>query len=181
MNPGGAIMTRRSGFVLLIGAVVLLQTGCWFGTGSTSDIRYEFSNSTGLALEPEFGVKLGRISTGFAKMFVKNHDEEISFKGVSKVEVGVYNVVDAREPAGPDLAAMELEGWVTIARVRDGDERVQVMCRPDGDRLRALLVLVLDGDELVVVRLKGRLEKFLPAALQKTGWADIGDDLNDLG
>ena len=100
-------MTRRSGFALMIGAALALQTGCWFGTGSTSDIRYEFSHRTGVELEPEFGIKLGRISTGFAKMFVKSHDDDLSFKGVSKIEVGVYEIVDREGPAGSDLAAME--------------------------------------------------------------------------
>ena len=31
-------MIRRSGIVLMIGVALALHTGCWFGTGSTSDI-----------------------------------------------------------------------------------------------------------------------------------------------
>ena len=49
------------------------------------------------------------------------------------------------------------------------------------ERIRAVLVLVLEDEELVVVRLKGKLEKFLPAALQKTGWSGIGEGFDDLG
>lgn len=174
-------MTRRSEFALMIGAALVLQTGCCFGAGSTSDIRYEFSDRTGVEVEPEFGIKLGRIGTGFPKMFVKSSDEELSLNGIRKIEVGIYDVVDRDGRTGSGLPAMELDDWVTIVRARDGDECIQILCRPEGERIRALVAVVLDDDELVVVRLKGRLEKFLPAVLKKTGWAGIGDELGDLG
>ena len=96
--------------------------------------------------------------------------------------MGVYNVVDSHDPVGSGMADLDLPGWEPIVRIREGDERIQVLCQIEGERIRAMLVVVLDGDELVIVRLKGNLHKFLPGALEHAGWGGIhgafdGDDL----
>jgi hypothetical protein len=169
---------------LAVAAIALTSTGCWFGTGSTSDIRYEVTDQTGIVLEPEFGIKLGRLTTAMAKPFArKASGESVPLKGIAKIEVGIYNVVDAYDPVESGMADLDFPGWEPIARIRDGDERIQVLCKIEGERIRAMMVLVLDGDELVVVRLKGNLHKFLPAALEHAGWGGIRGslDANDQG
>ncbi len=141
-------MKQRSGALAVV-AVALISTGCWFGTGSTSDIRYEVTDQTGVDLEPEFGIKLGRITTAMAKPFArKASGESMPLKGIAKIEVGVYNVVDSHDPVESGMADLDLPGWEPIVRIREGDERIQVLCQIEGERIRAMLVLVLDGDEL---------------------------------
>jgi hypothetical protein len=161
-------MKRHHG-ILVLTAMAWTATGCWFGTGSTSDIRYEVTEQTGVNLEPEFGIKLGRITTAMAKPFARKA-AEIPLKGVAKVEVGVYNVVDDREPIEAGLGDLDFPDWEPIVRIREGDERIQILAKTEGEHIRALLVLVLDGEELVVVRLKGKLQQFLPGALEHSGW-----------
>ena len=166
-------MKQLSGSLAVV-AIALISTGCWFGTGSTSDIRYEVTDQTGVDLEPDFGIKLGRLTTAMAKPFArKAAGESIPLKGIAKIEVGIYNVVDSRDPVESGMADLEFAGWEPIVRIRDGDERIQILCRTEGERIRAMLVVVLDGDELVVVRLKGNLHKFLPGALEYAGWDEM--------
>jgi len=178
-------MSRKISFLAVIGLAVAFHTGCWFGTGSTSDVRNAVTLRTGVELEPEFGIKLGRITTAMAKPFARHASgDSIPLKGIAKIEVGVYNVVGDREPgASGDLDVVDLPGWEPVVRIRDGNERIQVLCRIEGDRIRAMLVLVVDGDELVVVRLKGNLQKFLPAAIERAGWGGLHGTVgaDDLG
>jgi hypothetical protein len=168
-------MVTRSRWLLVAGVALGLQTGCWFGTGSTSDLRKEITLRTGVRLEPEFGMKLGRLSMKIAKMGVRMaHDDDMpSLKGISKLEIGVYNVVGREDPPADRLHSIRLEGWETLVRVRDGNERVQVLYQPEGDKIHALLVLVLDDEEFVVVRVRGKIHKFLVRTVEHSGWTGV--------
>ncbi|MDX1388285.1 MAG: DUF4252 domain-containing protein [Acidobacteriota bacterium] len=176
-------MKTRCRLSLILALVVLTSTGCWFGTGSTSDVRYEFTRQTGVVLEPEFGVKLGRVSTAFGKMFARGPDIP-KLKGVNKVEVGVYAVADGFGDEPASLTLLDFPGWVQLVRVRDAGEEVVVMAKPELDgRVPAMLVLINEGDELVVVRLKGKLHKFMRANLDEIleAVAEVGEAMNDIG
>jgi hypothetical protein len=168
-------MSRKIVWVSVACFAVAFHAGCWFGTGGTSDVRDEVAFRTGFELEPEFGIRLGRITTAMAKPFARSASgESVPLKGIAKVELGVYNVVGHREPAARgDLGGLELPGWEPVVRLQDGNERIQVMCRIEDDRIRAMLVVVLDAEELVVVRLEGNLQKFLPAAIEHAGWGGL--------
>ena len=175
-------MNRRRFLPLTLALVVMTSAGCWFGTGSTSDIRYEFTRQTGVVLEPEFGVKLGRISTAFGKMFAHGPDVP-KLQGVNKVEVRVYAVADGFAHDRARLAALDFPGWSQLVRVREDGEEVLVMVKPELDgTIPAMLVLVNDGDELVVVRLKGKLHKFMRANLDEIleDVADVGEAMDDI-
>ncbi|MDX1389235.1 MAG: DUF4252 domain-containing protein [Acidobacteriota bacterium] len=174
----------RHGLAPILVFVVLSTAGCWFGTGSTSDVRYEFTRQTGVVLEPEFGVKLGRVSTAFGKLFAGRGPDVPRLAGVSKVEVGVYAVADGFGDVSASLTSLDFPGWVRLARVRDGGEEVLVMARPELDgTIPSMLVLVNEGDELVVVRLRGKLHKFMHANLGEIleVVADVDEAMDDLG
>ncbi len=178
-------MTTRCALALVLALIALTGSGCWFGTDSTSDLRYEYTRQTGVVLEPEFGVKLGRISTGFGKMFAGGADSDVpKLKGVHKVEVGVYAVADGFASDPTRSAALGFPGWSQLVRVREDDEDVLVLVKPELDgTIPAMLVLVNDGDEVVMVRLKGKLHKFMRANLDEIleSVADVGEAMNDIG
>ncbi len=170
-------MSRKIVWISVVFFAVAFHAGGWFGTGGTSEVRDEVAFRTGFTLEPEFGIRLGRITTAMAKPFAKSASgDSVPLKGIAKVEVGIYNVVGHGESAARgELSGLELPGWEPVVQVRDGNERIQVLCRVEGDRIRAMLVVVLDAEELVVVRLEGNLQKFLPAAIERAGWSGLHD------
>jgi hypothetical protein len=166
----------------VLAMVVVTCGGCWFGAGSTSDLRYEYARQTGVELEPEFGMKLGRIATRFGRIFAGGADSDVpKLKGVNKVEMGVYTVTGVSGVRG-DLRDIELRGYVPLARVREAGEEIVVLAKPEEERVPAMVVLIREDDELVVVRLKGKLHKFLRENMDEVleGLADLGEAVEDV-
>jgi hypothetical protein len=139
----------------------LLASGCWFhGPG---DVRREISRSTGTEYSTEIGLTLGRTSMAIARWGLRTAGEdEVSLKGVRKVQVGIYHPVG---PAASDPLTC-LPGWEPVVRMHEDGESVLVMVQERGDRIRGMLVIVDDADELVVVRMRGRLERVLKEAME---------------
>jgi hypothetical protein len=86
-----------------------------------------------------------------------------------RVQVGVYSVRDLppldRSLDIPLPGRLRTGGWETILRVRDEEEHVWVLARPDRAFLDAFYVLVLGEEELVSVRMEGDFEKMIEFAL----------------
>jgi hypothetical protein len=62
---------------------------------------------------------------------------------------------------------MQEEGWETAVRVREENNVVWVMYKIDDDSIRELYVVVLDENELVMVKARGRLERLAARALSE--------------
>jgi hypothetical protein len=99
-------------------------------------------------------------------------------KDVSRVEVAVYDVTGddlARSVTTPSHVGELLDkGWELAARVREPDQSVWVLCRVDDESVRELFVVSLDRDELVLVKVKGRLERLIARALSDKDGPRLG-------
>lgn len=98
----------------------------------------------------------------------EHHGTFDALSGLHRVEAGNYRI----SGLPPDLAgagalerSLKREGWQTLARVRDDEQQAWVVYRLRGRHLRSLMVVAIEGDELSLVRLEGRLEDTLVAAL----------------
>jgi hypothetical protein len=90
---------------------------------------------------------------------------------------------DHRRSGDDDLAfrleeVMRDRGWTTAVAMREGRERTWVYYRtnPRQDRIRGVYVVALDGDELTLVRLSGRLDHTLKAAINLSRQYAAGED-----
>jgi hypothetical protein len=92
-------------------------------------------------------------------------------KDVSRVQVGVYEAT-VTSTAGlsmpKKLRALLDDGWEVAIRMRDEDEAVWLLYRADDESIREVFVVVLNPDELVLVKAKGRLERLVALALEET-------------
>lgn len=124
-----------------------------------------FDHQVSLAIGPG-GMALAR---AVVSMVPQAGDARGWLKDVSRVEVAVYEVhLDdpGRRIATPSrIEDMLDDGWEMAARVREEDESVWLLYRLDGESVRELFVVALDKDELVLVRVKGRLERLIARAL----------------
>ncbi|HEX6791381.1 MAG TPA: DUF4252 domain-containing protein [Candidatus Krumholzibacteria bacterium] len=173
----------------LAGAVVLAllaAPGC-FSSGELSGIRRDLqAQLPGSSFEKNIELSLGPIVLGMAKMVTAvvpgAHEARSWLTGVSRVQIGVYDAaIDSmpglRMPAR--LQSLLDDGWETAVRVRDADEAVWLLYRPDGDSVREIFVVVLDRNELVLVKAKGRLDRLIAAALDEAhGHRSFADELN---
>ena len=51
-------------------------------------------------------------------------------------------------------------------RVNDGGDRVWLLYRLDGESVREMFVVTMSDDELVMVKIKGRLERVMAQAIE---------------
>ncbi|MDY7093424.1 MAG: DUF4252 domain-containing protein [Acidobacteriota bacterium] len=163
---------------LAAAVVLLLGTGCMTSTPQLHHVAHGLEQALpGTTLRPEGGVKLGRASLGFARWVsqraLEEDDEETraavsTLRGIRRVEVGTYRVqglpLRFEHPREMEQA-LGLAGWTTLARVQQDDDLSWVVYRQRDRRIRSLLVINVEGEELSMVRLQGRLEDTLAAAL----------------
>jgi len=86
-----------------------------------------------------------------------------------RIKVGVYSV--DRLPSDDDINLFELdrfeeEGWEPATFYEDEDEAIWVLYREWYDEIRDMFVLVLNNDELVIVRIEGALDHLLEKVIE---------------
>lgn len=88
---------------------------------------------------------------------------------VDRVEVAVYEVhtdeFSSRIETPSRIEEMVAEGWELAARVREKKESAWILYKIDGDSVREVFIVSLDREELVLVKVKGRLERVIGRAL----------------
>ena len=155
--------------------LAFLFAGC--GESPTvSEVRWELQRRFPEArFESEEHIRLGRITLGLVRGLVrmvpgKIEGQEI-LNEIHRVEVATYKV-----SALPDLDRITQEtrfesdlaraGWSMALRARDGDSHTWLFVRehPDGT-MRNLFIVALEGDELSLVRVDGRLDRALAEAM----------------
>jgi hypothetical protein len=152
----------------LVLVTLLLSLSCVRPHGP-EDVRHELSQTAGVKLDREFGITVTRSGVWLARKFVKYaDDEEISLKGVRRIEVGVYQVEGLRRgrEERARLSLDDLPGWTPIVRVHEDGEDVFVLTQEKDGRIHRLLVVVAEDDEWVLVRLKGKLEHIIEDAMR---------------
>jgi hypothetical protein len=178
---------KTAGTVTLALCAVLL-TGCFTSTPRLDNFAYRLEGTMpGTHFEPQGGIKLGRLSMGLARGIVRAVDDEDTetashiLKGIKRVEVAHY-AVSGLPPSTTLPVEVERSfrknGWRTMARVRDDEQCAWVLYRMDGQHLRSLFVVSVDGEELALVRLEGRLDQVVEAALKMSRDEVKGDERN---
>jgi hypothetical protein len=145
--------------------IALLCVSCVRFVGP-DDIRHDLSVQAGVNLKQETGFTFTRSAVWLARKFVK--EDDFTLKGVRRVEIGVYEVKGLRKgqesPSPLDLT--KLDGWVPIVRVHEPGEDVMVLFKEKDDVVKALLVVVAESDEWVLVRIRGKLDQVMEQAIE---------------
>lgn len=168
--------TKRIAIFGLVASASLASPGCITFVGP-EDLRLAVSLSSGVGLDREFGVGVDgltlRIATSIAGVPVPIH-------GVTWIDVGIYKInkfgLGSSESARSLIRNIDLPGWEPVVRMRggeDGDEAA-VFVRCDGSSIRGIVVFARDGDELVIARLVGRIDKLIEGFLDSGKLAERG-------
>jgi hypothetical protein len=166
-------------FVALLSLSSLLA-GCG-GSPTVQQVRWELQRRFPEArFEPEEHVHLGRLSMGLLHGLVRLGTDEddaddrqgrelvSQIHGVDFASYKVHGLPDLDGLAGDARFERQLreDGWALMVRTREAGERTWIYVRgtPDGG-VRNLFVVSLEKDELTLVRVDGRLDRALAAAL----------------
>ena len=180
-SPGGTRSLPCAPALTTALSIALLAGGCVTATSSeTASIKNEIETALDGDFEREVGIKLGRFSVGLGKAILNvvagDGDEDLDqvselLRGLHKVEVTVYQTGELGGEGWLDVSrrverAMAHADWTATVRVRDDEELAWVYCRLDAaERLRAVTVIALADEQLTLVRLGGRLDRALAAAI----------------
>jgi len=153
------------------------------GFRGPADVKRDLERRTNSDLDREFAITLGPATMAFARWAVGSSEDGdgIPIRGVRKVQVGVYvrDDRDGRVRLDRHLEARDFPDFEPMVEVRDRDERVLVMAASRGDRLRKMVVVVDDLDEVVIVRLSGDLDTIVEEAIRMALDEADRDDLAD--
>ena len=175
---------RRPTLAGLAALILVAAGGCWEGPGVEHVRRAVERQLPGSDYDQEVHVRLGRVTTGFARWVVNlaldetDEDERRAktlVNSVRRVEVAVY--ASRRAPAPEALDAVVIprslermlrqEGWQVMLESRTAGERAWVLTREEAGAISALYLVALDASELAVVRLEGRFDEAFARALSE--------------
>jgi hypothetical protein len=171
-------MKRSSSALRALGVVaglaVLSSPGCLWSpelAGVRADLQHQLPGSS---FDKNVELSFGPVILTFARVatsFIPGAREARPYlRGVSRVQVAVYDshlhaMEDVHMPKR--LQSLIDDGWETAVRVRDAREAVWLLYRPDGEKVREIFVVVLNDDQLVLVKARGNLERLLAAAMDE--------------
>ncbi len=169
-----SLLNRRIIVVFLLG--MLLFSGCLWAPNLDrlkQEIQAQIPDAS---FDKEVSFTLGPVTLGIARIFSRFIPEANEARGyldgISRVEVAVYETESL-----PSLEKLrfpkrlqhltEKEGWELAAKVREEDNVVWILFHEKRNRINSLYVVVLDEENLVLVRLKGNLEKAVMKGLRE--------------
>lgn len=167
----------KTKLVVLIPILMMMTSGCLWAPG-LDGVRKEIQDQIpGSHFEREFAISLGPISLGLARTITKMVPDEDAnmasgyLKEIKNVKVAVYDAYDI--PRDFELKTpwrlerlLEEEDWEMAVKVREDGESVWVLYREDSDTVRELFVVVLNDDELVLVKAEGRLDRLMEKVME---------------
>ena len=185
MKSRQARLNRARNFATVVAlflAAAIVLPGCLWAP-LRAQIRLDLERQLpGASFDKEFEISLGPVSLAFARMVTRlvpdAHDASGYLKNVRKIEVAVYNAhqmppVDQVKMPERMQSMIEKDGWETAIRVREENEIVWVMYRTDDESVKNVCVVVLNDDELVMVRAEGNLEQLVALALEQNDMPSI--------
>jgi hypothetical protein len=163
---------------MLLLAVALVSSGCLWAPDLAMVRRDIERQLPGASFEKEVELSLGPVSLAFARLatrLVPDAREASSYlRDVSRIQLAVYNTDRIPSTGSVEMPErlkriQELDDWEMAVRIRDEDEVGWVLYRVDDDAIKELYVVILDDDELVMVKAEGRLERLVARALSESG------------
>ncbi|REJ81046.1 MAG: hypothetical protein DWQ36_13540 [Acidobacteria bacterium] len=190
MKNRHAFCAGRLGLPLLC---ALLLAGCFTYTPRVDTMADRLERDLpGASLERGHGAKLGRLSLGLARAVAgaaidDDEDPEAAAglriaRGIKRVEFRQFTIDGAvSEEWSPSRLERRLEsrGWDTVARVVGDESLAWVLVRFDDRHVRSAIVLALDGEELALLRLSGRLDRVIAEAIRFARSEVHEDDWHD--
>jgi len=161
--------------VLVASVLSLGAVGCFRADldGLDKKLLWEFRAAS---IDKKLSMKLGPVTMSLANVIVTfapvEREAKRAFRGIRSVDLVVYELEGSEDsaPCGSllEFAAGRLKrkGWEPIVEAREPGSMVLVLCKYDEVRIRGIYVIVLDEESLVLVKLRGNLNKVFAAAME---------------
>ena len=169
----------RSKRMMPVIAVVLgltLLSGCLWAP-ELDRIRRDIENQIpGASFNKEVAFSLGPVTLGLAKLivnFIPDTEEARPYlKYVRSVKVAIYEADNIPSDFSVKLPRglkklLDKGDWELAVKTKDDNATTWILYKSDGDSIKGLYVVVLDDDELVLVRASGDLDRLFQKAMRE--------------
>lgn len=166
-----------------LGLALIALSSCLTGSADFSMEKRAIEAATGLTLTADSSVRVGAATLRLARWFgAEESDADDVLRHVQRVEVAVFHVQggDARRAVD---AFPSPPGWTCLVRARQRDSSARIFleepaarsaaerpprgtAKPAAD-LSSLLVATSEGEQLVLVRIRGAFEALVEHALAR--------------
>jgi hypothetical protein len=153
---------RSAAMTVAAVALMALAAGCMTYRGPRG-VEATIERKAQVELHRETGLKLGPVSTKIATSILHHYDGDQDFRELSGIGVAVFEVTGRTGASAQPITAKDLgvEGWRPMIESRSDDEQLLVLAKTGGGEIREMMFLSIDGDEVVVARLKGHLDRLI--------------------
>lgn len=168
MSIAGSLRASRASRAAVAAGFLVLVSGCVLYRGPRG-VEDALERQLGVELEREYGVKLGWTSTKIVMAFANSDDDmdglDLDIDGIG---VATYIVPPGAKRPRLDPARLGLSGWDTAIRARDEDGDVLLMTRARRGKIREIVFVAYDDEEVVLGRLKGDLGDLVEKMVRDT-------------
>ncbi len=167
--------THRISLIAVVAVVGLASSGCMYSREMSSTRRSIEAEFPGAEFDRKLVFTVGSVGLRVASWVTGLvPDEEVAdvreyIDDVRRVKVGIYDTEHVPESNGggiPVLRGLVDKGWEIAVQSREESEHVWVLYRARRDRVRDIFVIVLNEEELVIVRVTGHLDRVLQRAMR---------------
>ncbi len=130
--------------------IAVLAIGCvsFLYGQSAGDVYASFASERGAQ-----SISVGGFATWVVKKFNRDMKSVKSLRVLSLAECNG----SVREKFNKEAAAMSLDGYTTLVRVKEDSEDVRVLIKVKDDAIRELIVFSM-GDDPAMIHVKGKLK-----------------------
>ena len=166
--------------MVTVGLILPLISGCVFTPDLDRIQRIVAQEIEPATMKTQVKLNLGPVAMSVAKLVTgfANVEEEVQdyLSCIRRVEVNVQEISglsslrSIRWPKGIERK-LEHDGWETLVKAREENEIVLVLYKTHRKTVRSLYVVCLNPDELVLVKVEGKLDTLVTRALENHGFA----------
>ena len=166
MASGRRIGLRATLTAAALAGTVLSGSGCMTYRGPHG-VAATIEQRAGVELHREFGFKLGLLSTRITASLLHHWADDQDYRDLSGIGVAVFEVKRKDGATSQPVTAKDLgvDGWKTMFATQSDGEQLLVLVKPNDGEIRDMMFLSMDGDEVVVARLKGHLDRLIKKTL----------------
>ena len=165
---------------LLIGFVLISAAGCVFTPSLDRIQRMVAEQIEPATMKTEVKLNLGPVAISAAKFVTRfaHVEEEVQdyLTCIDRVELNVQRISglsslrSLRWPKGIEKKLRD-DGWEILVKAREDEEIVMVLYKTRKSSIRSMYVLVLNTEELVLVKVDGELDTLAMQAIENHGCA----------
>lgn len=157
----------------------ILVSGCFGVDGDFKSIRNTALKEAGRNFKIDTEFSLGSfelwILEGLSGIIETEYPAEDILASVSDVQIGIYNRKTKTDFSTASLmrkvdSRMNSKGWKYIVKAYEENEMTAVYLNSDSEiMLKEIFILSIDNSEIVIVQVKGDLEKLIETAIKEHG------------